>query len=229
MLDLAKYQLDIGLFTNQRDEMLSFWQGLPGVAYEGPLSVGGGVQQHRHQLRGSIIKVNHAREEIPRVPPAGYTEVLIADPERDAPEATRDPEGTKVWRVPPGYRGISQMAVTTRVRNLEAHKAFWGDVLGLPPAPRSGDDAFRIGDSVVFLEQDDDAPADAAMQGPGFRYLTLQVWDADAAHAGVLERGGMEGRPAITHGTVARYSFVRDPDGNWIELSQRGSLTGPVA
>jgi lactoylglutathione lyase len=27
-----------------------------------------------------------------------------------------------------------------------------------------------------------------------------------------------------------RYSFVRDPDGNWIELSERASLTGkPVA
>jgi hypothetical protein len=23
-----------------------------------------------------------------------------------------------------------------------------------------------------------------------------------------------------------RYSFVRDPDGNWIELSERASLTG---
>lgn len=27
---------------------------------------------------------------------------------------------------------------------------------------------------------------------------------------------------------VARFSMVRDPDGNWIELSQRGSLTGPL-
>ena len=229
MLDLAKYQLDIGLFTNQREEMLSFWQDLPGVAYEGPLSIGGGVQQHRHQLRGSILKVNHAREELPRAPKAGYSDVLIVDPDRGDPDVTHDPEGIKVWRVPPGYRGISQMAVITRVRDLGAHKAFWGDVLGLPAAPRSGDNAFRIGDSVLFLEQDDDAPADAAMEGPGFRYLTLQVWDADAAHSGVLERGGIEGRPAITLGTVARFSFVRDPDGNWIELSQRGSLTGPVA
>ena len=228
-MDLAKYQLDIGLFTNQREEMLSFWQGLPGVAYEGPLSVGGGVQQHRHQLRGSVIKINHSRNDLPEAPKTGYADVLIVEPGRDAADVTRDPEGIKVWRVPPGYRGISQMAVTSRVRDLDAHKNFWGHVLGLPPAPRSGDNAFRIGDSVLFLEQDDDAPSDPAMEGPGFRYLTLQVWDADAVHAGVLERGGTQGRPVITHGTVARYSFVRDPDGNWIELSQRGSLTGPVA
>ena len=229
MLELAKHQLDIGLFTNQRDEMLSFWQALPGVEYEGPLSVGGGVQQHRHQLRGSIIKVNHARNDIPPARPTGYAEVFIVEPGLEAPEEVTDPEGTVVRRVPPGYRGISQMAVVSRVRNLAAHKTFWGEVLGLPSAPRSGSDAFRIGDSVLFLEQDNDAPADATMEGPGFRYLTLQVWDTDAVHGAVLDRGGAEGRPAITLGKVARFSFVRDPDGNFIELSQRSTLTGPVA
>jgi len=43
-----------------------------------------------------------------------------------------------------------------------------------------------------------------------------------------VERGGREGRPPITLGKIARVSFVRDPDGNWIELSQRASLTGPL-
>jgi lactoylglutathione lyase len=32
----------------------------------------------------------------------------------------------------------------------------------------------------------------------------------------------------MTLGEVARISFVLDPDGNWIEMSQRASLTGPV-
>ena len=228
MLELAKYQLDIGLVTNQCEEMLSFWQAQPGVTYEGPLSVGGGVQQHRHQLRGSVIKINHARDALPVRPKAGYADVLIAAPGQDTAEFVSDPEGVRVRYVTPGYRGITQMAVVTRVRSVSAHKAFWGEVLGLPPAPRSGPDAFRIGDSVLFLEQDDNAPAEAAMEGAGFRYLTLQVWDADQVHAQVLEWGGIEGRPPVTHGAVARYSFVRDPDGNWIELSQRGSLTGPV-
>ncbi len=58
--------------------------------------------------------------------------------------------------------------------------------------------------------------------------MTLQVFDVDAAHDGVLARGGREGRPPITLGKIARISFVRDPDGNWIELSQRASLTGPL-
>jgi lactoylglutathione lyase len=36
----------------------------------------------------------------------------------------------------------------------------------------------------------------------------------------------MEGYAPVSLGKVARISFVRDPDGNWIELSQRASLTG---
>jgi len=58
--------------------------------------------------------------------------------------------------------------------------------------------------------------------------LTIQIRDVDAEHRRVIERGGRGGRPPITLGTVARVSFVRDPDGNWIELSQRASLTGPL-
>jgi predicted enzyme related to lactoylglutathione lyase len=77
-------------------------------------------------------------------------------------------------------------------------------------------------------------PADACqtnnrkMRAPGFRYITVQVLDVDAVHAGVLARGGMEGHSPMTLGKVARISFVRDPDGNWIELSQRASLTGDL-
>ena len=66
------------------------------------------------------------------------------------------------------------------------------------------------------------------MRAPGFRYLTVQVRDVDAEHAGIVQRGGIEGRQPLTLGTTARISFVRDPDGNWIEISQRASLTGPL-
>ena len=33
----------------------------------------------------------------------------------------------------------------------------------------------------------------------------------------------------VTLGRVARISFIRDPDGNFIEISQRASLTVQVA
>ncbi|MHB8576260.1 MAG: VOC family protein [Dehalococcoidia bacterium] len=44
----------------------------------------------------------------------------------------------------------------------------------------------------------------------------------------MIARGVEEGRPPVTLGSVARISFIRDPDGNWIEVSQRASLTGPL-
>ncbi|MDZ7825082.1 MAG: hypothetical protein U5R48_02425 [Gammaproteobacteria bacterium] len=62
----------------------------------------------------------------------------------------------------------------------------------------------------------------------GYRYITLQVDAVDQAHAEALAAGGREGMAPTTLGEVARISFVLEPGGNWIELSQRRSLTGSL-
>ena len=62
--------------------------------------------------------------------------------------------------------------------------------------------------------------------GPGFRYLTVQVFDADAEMSGIVARGGRIVRDAVSFAGVARFGFVADPDGNWIEISARTSLAG---
>ena len=80
----------------------------------------------------------------------------------------------------------------------------------------------------MLLELDPDAPTDADMRGHGWRYITFQVFKVDAEHAAVLARGGREALAPVTLGTTARISMVRDPDGNWIELSQRASITGSL-
>jgi len=66
------------------------------------------------------------------------------------------------------------------------------------------------------------------MRATGFRYITIQVRDCDAEHRRMLAAGAAEGAPPFTLGTVARISFIRDPDGNWVEISQRASLTGAL-
>jgi hypothetical protein len=43
-----------------------------------------------------------------------------------------------------------------------------------------------------------------------------------------MSMGVWEGAAPVTLGTVARISFIRDPDGDFIEISQRASLTGPI-
>jgi lactoylglutathione lyase len=111
------------------------------------------------------------------------------------------------------------------VRDEAAFHRFYGDTLGLE---RAGENAYRYGDTLLRFAADRQAPSNAAWMGQGFRYLTIPVWDVDLEYRGILERGGAEGRPPLTLGTVARVSFVRDPDGNWIEISQRASLTGSL-
>ena len=44
----------------------------------------------------------------------------------------------------------------------------------------------------------------------------------------MLKRGGRQAMAPVTLGTTARISMVRDPDGNWIELSQRASIVGTL-
>ena len=224
-VELAKQHVDVGLFTNNAEAMLAFWQQDVGLPFEETLPLGGGVRQHRHAMNGSVLKLNDARDALPDVTPAGYRELLIARDGVDAPRALVDPDGNRVTLVPPGHEDVKGVCVRVAVRDEAAHHAFFRDALQLEPA---GERAYRCGDSLIAFAHDPSALEVGPMTGRLFRYLTIQVWDVDAEHAGIIERGGTEGRPPITLGTTARISFVRDPDGNWIEVSQRASLTGAL-
>ena len=77
-MKLAKQHLDVGLFTNNADAMLEFWQQRVGLPFEETLPLGGGVLQHRHAMNGSVLKLNAARDPLHEAPPSGYRELLIA-------------------------------------------------------------------------------------------------------------------------------------------------------
>ncbi len=224
-MELAKPRIDIGLATNHIAPMLAFWQGEAGIAFDHLLPIRKGQDQHRHDMAGSVLKINHMAEPLPATPPSGYRELIVARPGLSTPRALADPEGNRVSLVPPGHDGVTQIGVRIAVRDLAAHRRFYGDALGLPEE-RPG--VFRAGESLVFLEQSADAPADAEMRGPGWRYITFQVFKVDAEHARVLAAGGREALAPVTLGATARISMVRDPDGNWIELSQRASIVGSL-
>ncbi|MHB8376322.1 MAG: VOC family protein [Dehalococcoidia bacterium] len=189
------------------------------------LPLGGGVRQHRHAMNGSVLKINAARDALPGEGPAGYRELLIARGGIEAPTPLLDPDGNRVTLVPRGHADVDGIAVRLAVRDEAAVHRFYGGVLALDPA---GERAYRCGGSLLLFEQDASAREVGRMQARGLRYITIQVWDVDREHARILARGGTEGRPPVTLGTTARISFVRDPDGNWIELSQRASLTGAL-
>ncbi len=131
--------------------------------------------------------------------------------------------------MPQGQFGIERIGIRLGVRSVDEHRRFYKECLGLvEAAPVSGGARFMAGDTVLIVEASADAPSDALFEGKGWRYITFQVFEVDREHAHVLAHGGREARAPETLGTTARVSMVRDPDGNWIELSQRASITGSL-
>lgn len=227
-MQLAKPRVDIGLNTNVLEPMLAFWQNEIGLSFDHVLPIGPGLRQHRHDLLGSVLKINHYREPLPEAPPAGYAELLIPQHGLRAAKELCDPEGNRVSLVRPGTLGVSQIGLRLRVRDLDAHRRFYRDALALDEEPVKEGAAFRAGQTLFLLAQSSEAPADATIEGRGYRYITFQVFKCDPEHAHVLAHGGREAMPPRTLGETARISMVRDPDGNWIELSQRASITGSL-
>ena len=224
-MKLAKNYIDVGVRTNKLDSMLEFWTKEVGLPYDELLKIGGGVHQHRLALKGSIFKLNHARSPLPENAPTGYRELLIAS---DVSEATplADPDGNKVTLVPAGLHGITNIGMKMVVRSLDDARRFFTE--GVQAEPLS-DISYRWGTTVFLLDEDKDAPVGGGMQGTGYRYMTVQVFKVDSEHAEAIERGALEGSAPVTLGSTARISFITDPDNNWIEISQRKSLTGDLS
>ncbi|MDH5737232.1 MAG: VOC family protein [Gammaproteobacteria bacterium] len=224
-MNLAKNFIDVGIQTNQREAMLDFWQNQAGLPYEELLKVGGGTHQHRHNLNGSVLKLNHLRAVLPENDETGYRELLIARENLQAPLQMRDPDGNALTLVPRDHLMISHIGITLSVRSLHQYQDFYSDILQLESL---NEKTFRWGTTLFFLEENPNRKPTQSMGGKGYRYITVQVYDVDHEHTGILKRGGMEARPPVSLGTTARISFIKDPDGNWIEISQRASLTGKI-
>ena len=223
--ELAKDRIDVGHYTNRWDQAETFWRDTVGLAYEELLKAGGGVHQHRFGLRGSVCKVNVARAELPVGAPTAFRRLRIADPSLEEPTLLLDPEGTEVELVPEGSDDVTGLGVVWATRDVAELGRLLADGFGAVAGQGS---SWRIGTSVLQLVHDADVPEVGGMFAAGFRYLTVQVRDVRAAHAHLLDAGWTEGRAPLKLGETAFISFVRDPGGSWVEVSQRASLTGPL-
>jgi lactoylglutathione lyase len=226
VIKLAKKHIDVGLYTNETEAMLEFWRTQVGLRFEEVLPLGQGVRQHRHPMNGSVLKLNSVRDPMPAAKHPGYRELWIASPDVQEPVALSDTDGNVIRLVLPGYSSVTGIALKLVVSNAQSFREFYGRVMQLQSA---GKDTYRCGDSLLMFEQQRGAAQDNPLRAKGLRYFTVQVVDLDREHATLLERGAVEGMAPITLGEIARISFIRDPDGNWIELSQRASLTGPLS
>jgi lactoylglutathione lyase len=222
-MKLAKPAIDIGLFTNQLEPMLAFWQNSAGVAFSELLPLGGGVRQHRHAIGASVFKLNHARQPLADAAVSGIRELTVANHTVSSNIGLADPDGNRVNLVR-ADAATPPLTIHLTVSDLASHRHFYGEALGLPEiAPGN----FAAGESRLTLSEGE-TTKDPVQQATGYRYMTLQIFDVVAAHALVLKAGGREGSPPRRLGDVAFISFVRDPDGNWIELSQRKSIVGTL-
>jgi len=228
-MQLTKSVIDVGLSTNDLEPMLRFWQQDVGLRFDHVLPVRRGQKQHRHDAQGSVIKLNHHAEPLPEAAPSGYRELIIAREDLQKPRRMVDPDGNRVQLVPAGHDSVTQLAVAMGVRSLSEHRRFYGDILGFAERSWSGGPAFRLGDSLLLLEEDGAATVDPVRQARGWRYITLQIADIDAVHDELRSKGVREGLAPITLGDVARIAMVLDPDGNWIELSRRASIVGSLS
>lgn len=222
-MHLAKQHLDIGLFSTKRDEQLAFWQQTVGLPYDHMGKLGGGMQQHRHHMNGSILKMNHSRAGLPAAPPSGIVGLEIAREGLAGRQALSDPDGNRVTLVPEGAGGVRGIAILLRVNDPLQHERFWTEAMQFE---RVGDGRYRCGDSLVVIAEQGKVERTKEWRGLGYRYMTVQVWDCIAEYDGILARGGASGSEPRILGDTVRFAFVVDPDGNHIEISQRASLTG---
>ena len=220
-MQLVKPALDIGLYTNDLDPMLAFWQQQAGLRFSELLPVGGGVHQHRHAIGDSVLKINHSRSPGP-TGASGLAQLALFNSQVKQPQRLHDPDGNAI-ELNPHHDSAPNLRLTLQVNNYADSESFYANALGLK---RNAQDAFLVGSSEIVLQPG--SVGDVPQKAIGFRYMTFQVADVVGEHRAILASGGLEGMAPVRLGDVAYISFVRDPDGNWIEISQRKSITGSL-
>ena len=229
-MDLAKQSVDVGIFTNNLESMQEFYGKTLGLPFESVMPVGGGIKQYRYLANGSVIKLMHTTEPLSRRHPGGYETIMIASSTAKIPRFLPDPDHNSVEVIPTGHDDITQLEIRVGVIDPDAFSTFYTQALG---AIAIGGNRFKIGDTIVAVFHEPETKKVAllpfanalevvkGMAGLGIRYITLGVKDCGAAFAALKQAGAAEALAPVNFGTVARIAFVRDPDGNFIELAQR--------
>lgn len=220
-MELAKDRLDVALVSD--DEAVSaFYRDEAGIPLEEVLPLQTGWVQHRHTLAGSVLKVN-VRHDKPLEGRSAITGVMAVVDGLSEPRPLTDADGTRLELVPPGHEGVEQILIRLAGPDPPGVLAFWTEVLGWDRVDAS---TARCGRTLIRPEEGAAADRVGVGASRGWNYLTVQVQDCDLEHAAVLARGAEEVIAPRTLGDVARFSFVCDPDGTLLEISERASLTG---
>ena len=222
-LVLSRDAFDVGVMTDRTEAALAFWVQELGLPVERTIEPFRGVFQHKLTMEGAVLKLNCLTKGIDPTARLGAVRLLRLVKEGiDKAVHVHDPDGNLVELVP-ADSGLNRFGVHLAVSNEDSARHFYGNVLGFE---RIGEHTFDVAGAELSVGWSPDARPGSAPAGRGFGYLTLQVMDVDAAHELVISRGATELQ--APYDTVsaggARVSFVADPDGNRIEISQRPDL-----
>ena len=222
-ISLAKPVIDIGYFTEDLATTLEFWRLEVGLDYEPPVKFNDGLTQYRHKLGDSVIKINTSKKLLKKNP-GQYAKLLIARDGQMIPKTVFDPDGNEIMFVPPGYNSVTGVGVCIKTSRIELYQKFYQDALECRAISAN---TFRLGESVIFLQRDPDASKVGHWVDKGLRYFTIHVRQIDDTYAALMNAGVEQGEAPYSIEKIARISFIRDPDGRWIEVAQRASLAGP--
>jgi lactoylglutathione lyase len=216
---LARPGLDFGVPTDNGLAMRAFYGDQLGLKFLEENEIIPGHDEVFYELHGGWWKLNTSVEPLePAV--TGYRSLLVADATATETRQLTDPDGLPLTVVPPGHRGIEQVGMDVVVPDVAAQRRFLLDGCGGRPA---GDDGIRVGNTVMFLHESDGPMEVTPIVRRGLTMLTFIVTDVLAAHQHLLDHGAIHGlRASDDPGVPGRclFSFVRDPNGNWIELVQ---------
>lgn len=224
-MNLTKPGLDVGMFVDLLPQQLSFWSATVGLRSEPMQKLGSGVHQHRFVDECSVIKLNHSRSPLRSSSSTGIERISVGRVGIAESISLIDPDGNAVTLLPRNAVSDPELVVHMAVSDLAAHHRFWTTVMQME---HDASGSYACGHSRVQLRQARRGQSPDSWRVRGWSYLTVQVQDCVHEHQRALLRGGREGEAPRRMGDKAIISFLRDPDGNYIELSQKASLAGPL-
>lgn len=219
---LSKPYIDVGYFSNKGQALNSFYADEVSLPSGPKLALENGYDLYRFDVGGSALKVNDLATPIPQAI-VNYARIAIPTRNIETRREMRDPDGNPVDLVPFGDRGVTQLGISWILPNEDAVHDFAVNTLG---AVNIGGLSYQFGNTTILFEAHSDAPRANALEARGLSYVTIHVADLPTAHEHLIRNGCTEAIPPTPFRDITAYSFVRDPLGGWIEVSQRADLTG---
>ena len=220
---LARPGLDFGLGTDNDDIVRKFYEGL-GLTHLKTDHLMPGQDEVYYMMHGSWMKFVTSDQPMTQGI-SGYKTLIIANAAANDVREYEDPDGTKVLIVPVGYRDVEEIGVVMQIGDIAAQEKMLLEGAG---AERAASGGIRLGNTVFFLESAASEVQPGPMFARGFQMVTFVVSDIAAAHTGLIDAGARHGLricgDPVEPGRCM-FSFVQDPNGNWIELVQFSELS----